>query len=407
MGSYVIGNTDFLGEPMEYAAWAEINIKALKANVKRTRSIVGRDVKILLTVKADAYGHGARYVAKAAVSAGVDMLGVATLHEGIELRNAGAQAPILILSPSLPCEIAEILEWQLTPTVSDMAFAKAVAAMARESDKAANVHVEIDTGMTRAGVNQADAQAFLKELSATEGISLEGIYTHFPTTYDEDGEFVEDQIRTFGGIVSGLKASGIEVPMVHTANSAAITQAPESHFNMVRPGGMIYGMFPRPGLNGKGLEPVMTFKSRVVNVKDVRGGKTVSYGRTYRFERDSRVAAVAAGYGHGLSRALSNKGHLLVRGRRAPIVGNVTMDVTLVDVSSVPKVEIGDEVVIFGKQGSNEISVYEVAEQCGTISYEITCGIGKRVPRVYIEDGRVTGVVTLIGERLPKEGVSL
>jgi alanine racemase len=170
---------------------------------------------------------------------------------------------------------------------------------------------------------------------------------------------------------------------------------------------MIYGMFPSPGMNGVGLEPVMSFKSRVVNVKDVSKGKSVSYGRTYRFDRDSRVAAVAAGYGHGLTRSLSNNGYLLVRGMRAPIVGMVTMDMTLIDVSDIPGVAVGDEVVIFGKQGQNEITVYEVAERCNTISYEITCGIGKRVPRVYVAEGRVTGIVTLVGERLPKARISL
>jgi alanine racemase len=194
--------------------------------------------------------------------------------------------------------------------------------------------------------------------------------------------------------------------MVHTANSAAITQYKGSHFNMVRPGGMIYGMFPAKDMNGVGLEPVMSFKSRVVNVKEVGKGKSVSYGRTRRLERDSRVAAVAAGYGHGLIRSLSNNGDLLVRGQRAPIIGRVTMDVTLIDVTDIPRVAVGDEVVIFGRQGESEITVYEVAERCNTISYEITCGIGKRVPRVYIEGGRVTGIVTLIGERLPREGIS-
>jgi alanine racemase len=170
---------------------------------------------------------------------------------------------------------------------------------------------------------------------------------------------------------------------------------------------MIYGMFPRSDMNGIGFEPVMSFKSRIVNVKNVGAGRTVSYGRTYRFERDARVAAVAAGYGHGLARALSNNGNLLVRGALAPIVGMVTMDVTLIDVSAIPGVAVGDEVVIFGRQGASEISVYEVAERCGTISYDVTCGIGKRVPRVYIGDGRVISIVTLVGERLPKQKVSL
>jgi alanine racemase len=173
---------------------------------------------------------------------------------------------------------------------------------------------------------------------------------------------------------------------------------------MVRPGGMVYGMFPHEDMNGIGFQPVMSFKSRVVNVKQMRRGKSVSYGRTYKFDHDAKVAAVAAGYGHGISRLMSSNGYLLVRGVRAPIVGRVTMDVTMIDVTNIPQASVGDEVIIFGKQGNEQISVYEVAERSGTISYEITCGIGKRVPRVYIENGTVTGIVTLVGEWLSRQG---
>ncbi|MFZ1946280.1 MAG: alanine racemase [bacterium] len=392
---------------MEFAAWSEIDISALKRNVKRTQQIVGPRVDILLIVKADGYGHGAPHVARAAVAAGVNMLGVATLHEGMELRNAGLRAPIVILSPSLAVEIDEILEYSLTPTVSDMEFAEALAARASQSSRVAKVHVEIDTGMTRGGVNEEDACRMLSELSRLKGIAVEGVYTHLPGTYREDPGDLERQIATFQGIIDALGREGVVFPLRHTANSAAVAQYPASHINMVRPGGMIYGMFPRKEMNGIGFEPVMSFKSRVVNVKRVSKGKTVSYGRTHRFDRDATVAAVAAGYGHGLTRQMSNNADLLVRGVRAPIVGMVTMDVTIVDVSHIPEVRVGDEVIIFGKQGNQEISVYEVAERCGTISYEITCGIGKRVPRVYIENGTVTGIVTLVGEWLSRQGISL
>jgi alanine racemase len=392
---------------MEFAAWSEIDISALKRNVKRTQQIVGPRVDILLIVKADGYGHGAPHVARAAVSAGVSMLGVATLHEGMELRNAGLRAPILILSPSLAVEIDEILEYNLTPTVSDMEFAQALAARASQSSRLAKVHVEIDTGMTRGGVNEEDACRVLAELSKLKGIAVEGVYTHLPGTYREDPEDLERQIGAFQGIIDALGREGMVFPLRHTANSAAVAQYPASHINMVRPGGMIYGMFPRKEINGIGFEPVMSFKSRVVNVKRVRKGKTVSYGRTYRFDRDATVAAVAAGYGHGVARSMSNNADLLVRGVRAPVVGMVTMDVTIADVSHIPGVRVGDEVIIFGKQGNQEISVYEVAERCGTISYEITCGIGKRVPRVYIENGTVTGIVTLVGEWLSRQGIAL
>lgn len=392
---------------MEFAAWSEIDVSALKRNVKRTQQVIGPRVDILFIVKADGYGHGAPHVAKAATQAGVQMLGVATLHEGMELRNAGLRTPIVILSPSLAVEIDEILEYNLTPTVSDMDFAEALAARAAQSSRTAKVHVDIDTGMTRGGVNEEDACEFLTALSKLDGLMTEGVYTHFPGTYREDGEFAERQVKAFQNIIDVLGRKGVVFPLRHAANSAAVTQYPASHINMVRPGGMIYGMFPREDINGIGFEAVMSFKSRVVNVKQIRKGKTVSYGRTYHSERDAKVAAVAAGYGHGLSRLMSNNGDLLVRGVRAPIVGMVTMDVTMIDVSHIPQVNVGDEVIIFGKQGSEEISVYEVADRCGTISYEITCGIGKRVPRVYVENGTVTGIVTLVGEWLSKQGISL
>jgi len=392
---------------MEFAAWSEIDVNALKRNVKRTQQLIGPRVDILLTVKADGYGHGAPHVAKAAVAAGVQMLGVATLHEGMELRNSGLRAPIVILSPSLAVEIDEILEYELTATVSDMEFARALAARASQSSRVAKIHVDIDTGMTRGGVNEEEACQFLADMVALKGLIVEGVYTHFPSTYHEDPDFSAQQLAAFRAIIEILGKKGIVFPLRHTANSAAIAQYPDSHINMVRPGGMIYGMFPREDMNGIGFEPVMSFKSRVVNVKQVHRGKTVSYGRTYRFDRDARVAAVAAGYGHGLTRSMSNNGELLVRGMRAPIVGLVTMDMTMIDVSHVPNVNVGDEVIIFGKQGNEGISVYEVARRCSTISYEITCGIGKRVPRVYIENGTVTGIVTLVGEWLSKQGISL
>ena len=391
---------------MEFAAWSEIDVSALKRNVRRTQQIVGPRVDILLIVKADGYGHGAPHVAKAAVAAGVHMLGVATLHEGMELRNSGLKAPILILSPSLASEIDEILEYSLTPTVSDMEFAQALAARAAQSSRVARVHVDIDTGMTRGGVNEEEAHEFLRVLSKLNGLNVEGVYTHFPSAYNEDRDFSERQLASFRRIIEALGKEGIVFPLRHAANSAAVAQFPDSHINMVRPGGMIYGMFPRDDMNGIGFEPVMSFKSRVVNVKQVRKGKTVSYGRTHALDHDARVAAVAAGYGHGLTRGMSNNGALLVRGMRAPIVGMVTMDMTMIDVSHIPHVKVGDEVIIFGKQGDEEITVYEVAKSCGTISYEVTCGIGKRVPRVYIENGAVTGIVTLVGEWLSRQGIS-
>ncbi len=393
---------------MKFPAWVEIDLDALCHNIQSLRSLVGEDTKLCLVVKADAYGHGAVEVSRAALGAGTDMLGVATLHEGIELRRANVSAPMLVLSPSLPTEIDELIAHRLRPSISSIAFAQELSKAGQALSMTVPIHVEVDTGMGRTGLDYEMSYKTLRELALLPGIVVEGVYTHFPDADNPDLSFAVTQLERFNSLLSRLKSDGIHFELVHAANSAGIVNLPQSLFNMARPGLLAYGLRPAHQIRGGcDVRPVMSFKSCVVQLRLVSAGSYISYGRTHRVSRDSLIAVVPVGYGHGYSWNLSNTGEMLVRGRRVPIVGRVTMDLTMLDVSHVPDVSEGDEVVLFGRQGDEEISVDEVAEKAGTVSYEILCSIGKRVVRTFLLNNRPSKILTLVGERKevrPTEG---
>lgn len=379
-------------------AWAVVDLDAIRDNIRTLRSLLPRETKILVTVKADAYGFGAVAISREAAECGVEMLGVATLEEAIELRRAAITLPILVLSPILPDGAALAHRFGLRTTVVDLEFARALAAAARAAGGRAVVHVEVDTGMGRTGVGAGEAVAFVESLRALPELEIEGLYTHFPSSNEGELEFVQAQVDRFAEVVSALEARGIPIPLHHAANSAAILNAPVSHMRMVRPGLAVYGFAPfEPLPPAARLRPAMALVTRVVQVRDFEPGATISYGRTHVVGNRARIAAIAIGYGHGISRALSNRGHVLVRGARAPIVGRVTMDTTMIDVTGIPGVHAGDEAVLFGAQGTSEIGVDEVAALQGTISYEVTCAIGRRVARIYRKGGREVGVRTMLG----------
>ncbi len=389
-------------------AWAVVDLDAVRDNIQTVRRLIPPGTKILLTVKADAYGLGAVAVSQEAAECGVEMLGVATLEEGIELRRAGIALPILVLAPVLPDGAALTQQFGLRTTVSDFAFAQALSSAARSAGERAVVHVEIDTGMGRTGVDAEAAAAFIEGLHAIPAIEIEGIYTHFPSSNEGELDFVQRQVARFAAVVETLAQRGISIPIHHAANSAAILNAPLSHMRMVRPGLAIYGFPPfEPLPAGARLRPAMALVTRVVQVRDFEPGATISYGRTHAVTQPARIAAIAIGYGHGISRALSNRGEVLVRGRRAPIVGRVTMDTTMIDVSAIPDVSAGDEVVLFGMQGGAEIRVDDLAAIQGTISYEVTCAIGRRVARVYRKGGRDIARRTMLGSDPPAGGTGL
>lgn len=385
--------------PMPVSTWVEVDLDRFAANLRAVQTLVGAQREILLVVKADAYGHGAVEMAEAAEQAGVTQLGVATLHEGIQLRQAGCRLPIVALSPLLPSEIGEAVAHELDPTVCDLDFARALSEAARAAGRPLRFHVEVDTGMGRTGVREDEAADFLAATTALPGLRLASLCTHFPEADAEDLAFTHDQLRRFRALLERLEARGIRPPRVHAANSAGTVNLPEAHFDWVRVGLLAYGHRPSRTLAPVELEPVMSFKSRLVQVRDLPAGASVSYGRTFVTHAPTRVGVVAVGYGHGYSWLLSNRGEMLVGGRRVPILGRVTMDLTMVDLGGVPTAKVGDEVVLFGDQGDAVLTLEEVARGSETLSYEVMCTIGKRVTRIYVRGGRPVKLTSLVGER--------
>jgi len=369
---------------MARPTWAEVDLSAIRENIRSIRARVGRHVRIMPAVKADAYGHGAVPVSRACLEAGADALGVACVEEGIELREAGIRAPILILGCSEPDTAEEIIRYEIVSTCCDERFAKALSEAAVRQGKAATVHVKIDTGMGRIGIPPEDAVSFFQTLAALPGIAVEGIFTHFACSDEADRSFTLSQISTFAKVVTALKRSGFAKLIAHASNSGGILGYPEADFDAVRPGIMIYGHYPSADVPASvPVREVLTLKSRIVFLKQVKAGTCVSYGRTCKLKRDSVVATLPIGYADGYSRSLSNVGEAVVRGFRVPVIGRVCMDQILIDVTDVPVVQLGDEVILYGG-GYDFLSATKIAEKIGTISYEVLCNIGKRVPRVYL-----------------------
>lgn len=380
--------------------WVEVDLDHLIHNLHAIRNRLRKGTRILLTVKADAYGHGAVQVAEASSDV-VDIFGVATLDEAMELKEAGLTNTILILSPILKTEIPTVTREGLTVTISSYDVASELSHHAGQNGKIVPIHVEVDTGMGRAGVVQEEAVEEIERISALPGVKLEGVYTHFPVS-DSDAEYTRRQVEEFVAIISVLRGKGVSVPMIHSANSAAVAAFEDSHMDLVRPGLLAYGYLPAGVEIDEEFVPILTWKCRLARVKNMSAGKTVSYGRTFTTTRDTVVGVVPVGYGHGYPYALSGKGMMLVGGQRVPIIGRVTMDMTMVDLTDLPvRPGSGDEVVLIGKQegpgGQAAISIHDVADWAGTIGYEILCGLSKRVPRTYFRKGRVETYKSLLG----------
>jgi alanine racemase len=380
-----------------FPAWVEVNLDAMKWNIDRLRELMNGEIAILLVVKAEAYGHGAVRVARLAAECGVDMLGVATVDEGKELREADVKLPILVLSPVLPEELVHALDYNLAVTVSSYEFAKAASREATSSGRTCTVHIEVDTGMGRAGLTRESSAEEIQRIMRLEGLKFEGIFTHFPAS-DSDTDFSEEQIVSFSGLLDELHRAGASFKYIHCANSAAIINFRSSHFNMIRPGLLVYGHAPSIHLKERiDVVPVMSFKTKLVLVREMPPGASISYGRTYIAPEHITMGIIPVGYGHGMSHRLSNKGEVLFRGSRVPIIGRVTMDMTMIDLSGFHEPRVGEEIVIFGRQGESEISADEIAQWDGTLNYEILCRISKRVARLYILSGKVESLKTLLG----------
>jgi alanine racemase len=384
--------------PMPVSTWVEVDLDRLSSNLRAVRTLIGPAREILLVVKADAYGHGAVEIAEAAALDGVSQLGVATLHEGIQLRRAGCTLPVVVLSPLLESEIDEAVAHRLDPSVGEIAFARALSAAAVAAGTPQRFHVEVDTGMGRTGVAVDEAEAFLERVTALPNLRFASLYTHFPDADGADLDFAHGQAALFASLVERLTARGMRPPRVHAANSAGTLNLPDARFDWVRVGLIAYGHRPPRCDTRIAVEPVMAFKSRIVQLREHAAGTPISYARTRVLERPSRVGVVAVGYGHGYSWLLSDRGAMLVRGRRVPILGRVTMDLTMVDVTDLPEVEVGDEVVLFGDQGDAELPIEEIAAGSATLPYEIMCTIGKRVTRIYVRGGRPVKLTSLVGE---------
>ncbi len=361
--------------------WAEINLNNLEYNFKQIKKSISPQTKIMVTVKADAYGHGIIKVSRRLVSCGVDYLGVASIDEGIQLRRAGIKIPVLILGMALKSDINPIFKYGLTPSVCSEELAEALNRKAAKLGRNIDVHIKIDTGMGRAGVWHHNALEFVKYICRMKHINVGGIFTHFAFA-DLDREFTLYQIDLFNRLIKKLESCGIDIPLVHAANSMGTLDFKDSHFNMIRPGLIVYGLYPKDNLKIN-LKPVLSLKTRIIYFKKVPKGCGISYGHTYFTRKNTTIVTLPIGYGDGYPRNLSNLAPVLIRGKRFKVSGRICMDQIMVDVGNL-KVKTGDEVVLIGVQGSNKITTEELAKLAGTIPYEIVCGLGSRIPRIYI-----------------------
>jgi alanine racemase len=356
--------------------WAEIDLGALNRNLARLRAMMPRGTKIMFVVKANAYGHDAALCARAAEKArAADWLGVSSVEEGVALRDAGLRLPILVLGSLYPFEsVLAAVAHDLTPVVASLESARRLAEVALRLRRRIDIHVKVDTGMGRIGVRAEAAPALVRHLAALKGVRVQGIYTHLACA-ESDAAFTAAQLASFRGVLRELSRAGLRPPLAHAANSAGALRYPGARFDLVRPGLAAYGLCG-------GFEPALTLKSKIVFLKTVSKGATISYDAAWRAKGATRVATLPIGYGDGYSRALSNRAHVLVGGRRCPVVGRVTMDQVMVDVTAAPHARVGDDAVLIGRQGGAEIRVEELSRLCGTIPYETATALSSRVPRV-------------------------
>jgi len=360
--------------------WAEINLKNLAYNYSRIKKKLPSTVKIMACVKADAYGHGIIPVSKQLQKSGVDYLSVASIDEGILLRKARIKTPILVLGAILKNDILPLFKYNITPTVCDQEVAAALNFLAARKGAKKKIHIKIDTGMGRIGVLYQQALSFVNSIQKLKNIIIEGIFTHLPCA-DSNRNFTFYQLEIFDALVSTLAQKGMYIPLVHAANSLGIVNYKESHFNTVRPGLILYGLIPTEKLKIN-LKPVLSLKTKVVFLKTVPAGWGISYGHTYVARRSTKIATLPIGYGDGYPRNLSNIAPVIIRGKLLKVSGTVCMDQIMVDVGSA-FVKKGDEVILIGAKGKNKITTEELARLSKTIPYEIVCGLGSRIPRVY------------------------
>lgn len=384
----------------EYLTYCEVDLKAVEHNLNQVVKLASRNKFILLTrpssgkkvrdietvlavIKADAYGHGVEKIAPLLDKQGVGFFGVSDIHEGMALRKIGIKKPILLFESTLASHARRIADYQLMPTVCTLELAKSLNQRAQRRKKRIDIHIKVDTGMGRLGIWHEDAFDFIKKVNALTFLRIMGIFTHFPAA-DTDRRFTKEQIERLYNLVTKLDRTGLIIPYIHAANSMGLAGYQTHILNLSRPGLMLYGLYPYANLRKKFLlKPVLSVRSHVIFLKEIKKGRSISYGRTFFTKRDMLIATVPIGYNDGYFRAFSNQAFVLIGGIRCPVVGRVTMDQIMVDASRVKGIKLGSPVTVLGKQKGECVSADELAKYAGTISYEIVCSLGGRIPRVH------------------------
>lgn len=384
------------------STWVEINLDAIAQNVKNIRKLIGKERELMVVVKGNAYGHDAWEVSSVALKNGANRLAVARIEEGIFLRKVGITASLLVLSLTLEQQVESLLSYNITPTVCRLEIIRIISQIAIKMKKIAKIHLKVNTGMGRLGIFPHDVLDFVKKVITMENVEIEGIFTHFSVADEKDKTYTENQFKKFIDVIKNLERKGIKIPIKHVSNSATLLDLPHMWLDMVRPGISVYGLYPSIEVKKTiNLKPAQEFKTKIVYLKELPPGKSISYGRTYITKKRMVVASLPVGYADGYNRLLSNQGEVLVRGKRVPIIGRVCMDQCIIDVTNLPQVKIGDEVALWGRQRDEEITVEEIAQKIGTINYEVVhMSDKKRVPKLFIKDGKPYKIKTMLGEKL-------
>ena len=385
------------------STWLEIDLDAIAKNTRNIKKLIGQNKELMAVVKGNAYGHDVLEIVPIFLKNGATRLAVARLEEGIFLRKAGIDVPILVLSATLKEEAETALMHDITTSVCNISFIKKMNELSLKLKKKAKIHLKIDTGMGRLGVKPEKAVDFIKKVLTFDHIIIEGIFTHFSVADEKDKKYTEEQFRKFSEILKILEKEKIRIPLKHVSNSATLLDLEHMWLDVVRPGIALYGLYPSKEVKKViKLIPAQRFKTRITFLKELPAEKSISYGRTYTtYKKNTIIASLPIGYADGYSRLLSNKGEVLVRGERMPIIGRICMDQCMIDVTDLPLVKIGDEVVLWGKQGNERITVEEIADKLNTINYEIThLPDKKRVSKLFIKNGKPYKVKSMLGEEL-------
>lgn len=376
-------------------AWASIDLDRICANIERTRQRIKPGTSIMAIIKADGYGHGAVPVARV-LDSGVDAYGVAMLEEALELRRDGVKKPILILGNTPFPQFSELVEYDVRASVFYKEMAAGIAGEAMRQKKTASIHLKLDTGMSRIGFALSEESIKeIIEISRMDGIRIEGCFTHFAKADEKNKEFTLRQLKLFMDFANRLKEEGVKIPILHISNSAGMIDVPQANLDMVRSGISTYGIYPSQKVEKENLflEPAMSIRARISFIKTLPANTPVSYGGTFVTEKETKVATIPVGYGDGYQRALSNRGWVLVKGKKAPILGRICMDQFMVDVTGIPDVGMNDVATLLGQDGDQIISLEQLSEMAGSFPYEFLCDVGKRIPRVYYYQGRKVGTL--------------